>query len=202
MQMMHASPARYFHASNLLSYASLLMALAAVTLTRDLGTPAAGALIAAAALADTFDGRFARRFARTAGQRAFGTQLDSLIDAVAFGAAPVAAVYAATAFDTIAGRTLWLAAGAFYGACAVTRLGCYNLEQTEQSSFVGLPAPVAALIISSALLTSPSSAVGGAALLALCGVGMVFPIRIPRPRGAALALFAAWPVVLILVHVL
>ena len=42
----------------------------------------------------------------------------------------------------------WLAAAA-YCACAITRLGFYNLTAEEVRGFVGLPVPVAALIWSS-----------------------------------------------------
>ena len=53
------------------------------------GPAAAGALIALAAIADTFDGRFARLFAADAGQVGLGAELDSLCDACTFGLAPV-----------------------------------------------------------------------------------------------------------------
>ena len=45
---------------------------------------AAGGLIALSVIFDTFDGTFARLFARTPQQRALGAQLDSLSDAIAF----------------------------------------------------------------------------------------------------------------------
>ena len=54
------------------------------------GRPAtAGGWLAAAALLDTFDGRFARCFDRTPRQRRVGGELDSLVDVCAFGMAPV-----------------------------------------------------------------------------------------------------------------
>ena len=50
---------------------------------------AAGLLLALAVVADTFDGRFARRFARTDDQARVGVEIDSLSDALTFGLAPV-----------------------------------------------------------------------------------------------------------------
>ena len=83
-----ASPLRCFHPGNLLTYASLLAALGAIACSGQRSPGLAGALIAVAVILDTFDGRFARLFARDEDQRAIGGQLDSLVDAVSFGVAP------------------------------------------------------------------------------------------------------------------
>ena len=83
-----ASPLRCFHPGNLLTYASLLAALGAIAFAGQRSPGLAGALIAVAVILDTFDGRFARLFARDEDQRAIGEQLDSLVDAVSFGVAP------------------------------------------------------------------------------------------------------------------
>ena len=83
-----ASPLRCFHPSNLLTYASLLASIAAIACAGLALPGVAGALIALAVILDTFDGRFARMFARSGDQRAIGGQLDSLADAVSFGLAP------------------------------------------------------------------------------------------------------------------
>jgi hypothetical protein len=84
------APIHDLHVSNLLTYTSLGLAIAAVATAADGGSfAAAGALLAAAALADTFDGRVARRFTRTDRQRQVGAELDSLVDAMVFGLAPI-----------------------------------------------------------------------------------------------------------------
>ena len=83
-----ASPLRAFHASNLLTYASLVAGVGAIAFAARGNRSAAGALIAMSVVADTFDGRFAGLFRRTAMQRQVGVQLDSLSDAIAFGIAP------------------------------------------------------------------------------------------------------------------
>ena len=83
-------PARYLRCSNLLTYLSLLSGLLAVIVARQWRSwEYSGVLLAVSAFADTFDGRFARLFSRSESEKAFGAQLDSLVDAFAFGIAPV-----------------------------------------------------------------------------------------------------------------
>jgi CDP-diacylglycerol--serine O-phosphatidyltransferase len=82
---MNQAPYRYISVCNLLSYVSLACGVCAVFAARQLASwEASGLFLALAALADTFDGKFARRFQRTDFDRSFGVQLDSLVDAVSF----------------------------------------------------------------------------------------------------------------------
>ena len=83
---MNRSAARYFHLSNLLTYLSVLTGLCAIFSAHKLQSwSVAGGLIALCALADTFDGKFARLFTRSESLKNFGIQLDSLADALTFG---------------------------------------------------------------------------------------------------------------------
>ena len=86
--MIATSPLGAFHRANALTYVSLMTSIGAIAEAFHGSASAAGALIAAAVIADTFDGRFARLFQRSNGERALGVQLDSLSDAIAFGIAP------------------------------------------------------------------------------------------------------------------
>lgn len=114
------------------------------------GYLAACYLIFLAMVFDALDGRLAR-FARHTTD--FGGQLDSLADAVSFGAAP--AFIALMSFKSDAppdlpfmiSRLVW-AIGAIYFCCAAIRLARFNVsnEHGEQHhfSFLGLPSPGAA----------------------------------------------------------
>jgi CDP-diacylglycerol--serine O-phosphatidyltransferase len=162
---------------------------------------AAGALIAMSVVADTFDGRFAGLFRRTAMQRLVGVQLDSLSDAIAFGIAP-AVCMAAFRVDwrgPAPGGVFWLAVFV-YAACAITRLAFYNVAHEQTEGFVGLPVPVAALILATALAFAPGIATSVALFIATAAF-MVLPLPIPRPRGIGLAAFTCWPLLLIAWHV-
>jgi CDP-diacylglycerol--serine O-phosphatidyltransferase len=193
-------PLAAFHRANALTYASLLSAIGAMAAALHGSAPAAGALIATSVIADTFDGRFARLFHRTSDERAFGVQLDSLSDAIAFGAAPC--VCMTLLMPPAAGLTAvgWWTAFAAFASCAITRLAFYNLSHQDSGGFVGLPAPVAALVWSSILLLEPGTTTSAIVLL-LAAAAMVMPIHIPRPAGFGLAVFAAWPLAVIAAHI-
>ena len=199
--MASASPLRCFHPSNLLTYASLLAGVAAIACAAQGQEGAAGALIAAAVVLDTFDGRFARRFQRSETQRALGVQLDSLVDAVAFGAAPavcMAALIGREAANVQVMTLWWLSAFAFLAA-AVSRLAFYNVASSETEGFIGLPAPVAALIWSTVLLTDPGL-MPSVAVFLITAAAMVLPWSIVRPRGLAFAVFICWPFAVAIGH--
>jgi len=193
-------PAADLHVSNALSYLSLVIGALAVASAHATRPHIAGALLAAAAIADTFDGKFARLFARTPRQARAGGEIDSLVDACVFGMAPVGVMSAlAPPAGGVAALFWWLAA-AGYLIAVVTRLVFFNLDD-NQAAFVGVPTPAIALIWSSALLAEPN-AFAVAALFAICAALMLAPIPIPRPRPAGLALFVAWAISSVGAHAL
>jgi CDP-diacylglycerol---serine O-phosphatidyltransferase len=189
------TPVRYaLHPANTLTYASLALGVGAVAAALAGNAAGAGALLAAASVADVLDGRFARRFDRTAHQAAFGAQLDSLCDAVVFAAAPV--VCAAVLARGVS--VMWWLPATVYAGCGVTRLAVYNIS-SDDSGFVGLPMPVAALVWSSLLLISNAAAFSPWPF-ALLGAAMVLPVHVPRPAGVRFAIFAVWPLAVTLLH--
>jgi phosphatidylserine synthase len=198
---MSTSPASCLHPSNLLTYLSLCAAIGAIAAATHGSAPGAGALIAVAVIADTFDGKFARLFRRTDAQRTFGPHLDSLSDAVVFGLAPACCM---TALMPPASspliETAWWLAVCCYAICTITRLAFYHLPTTSATTFVGVPAPVAGLLWSSALLLQPGWTAAVAIFVAI-GLAMIAPLPIRRPEGAGMAAFVSWPVVVFAAHV-
>ena len=102
-------------------------------------------LIAAAALLDTLDGRMARLMG---GPTEFGGQLDSLVDAIAFGVAPVMLMYMWSLHN--AGGIGW-AVTMLFAVCCVLRLARFNVSSAENNLpawagnyFSGVPAPAGA----------------------------------------------------------
>ncbi|MBY0314279.1 MAG: CDP-diacylglycerol--serine O-phosphatidyltransferase [Bdellovibrionales bacterium] len=103
--------------------------------------------IVVAAIFDLLDGRVARL---TKTSSAFGAEYDSLSDVISFGMAPAILLYlwALQPF----GRVGWLASFAIL-ACAALRLARFNVQASEERNyFQGLPTPMAAGIVSSAVL--------------------------------------------------
>jgi CDP-diacylglycerol--serine O-phosphatidyltransferase len=196
-----ASPVAMLHVSNLLTYASLLVGVGAIVAALWYGDRAvAGIGIALSVVLDTFDGRFARRFVRSAVEREFGVQLDSLADAINSGIVPVVVLTALLRPGVVGSSGIWILAAFVHLLAVVTRLGFYNLTHEDGDYFIGLPAPVAALTVATMLLW-PVALVPAACLLLVCGVAMLSPMRIGRPRGFGLALFVLWPAVVIVTHI-
>lgn len=125
--------------------------------------------IVAAGIADYLDGLTAR--SSGAGADEFGKQLDSLSDAVSFGAAPCALAF------SVGGGPL-LAIGAIAYACAgVVRLARFNLQK-EKGIFNGLPIPAAAFFSAIFSITAPFWQ--WVAMLVLAAL-MIAPFKLRKP---------------------
>jgi CDP-diacylglycerol--serine O-phosphatidyltransferase len=114
----------------------------------------AAVLICFSMVFDMLDGRVARM---TKTQSAFGLQIDSLADVIAFGVAPATLVYEWTLkrFETVG-----LIASFLYVACAAVRLARFNVlsagedgkPQKPSKYFLGLPTPPSAGILVSLVI--------------------------------------------------
>jgi CDP-diacylglycerol--serine O-phosphatidyltransferase len=107
---------------------------------------AAGCLIFAAMLFDALDGAAARWANQVTG---FGAQLDSLCDAVSFGAAPAVLMLELVRPHGYHPRVVWVVA-ALYLVCALLRLARYHVtDDADPGVFRGLPTPGAAAVVAS-----------------------------------------------------
>jgi CDP-diacylglycerol--serine O-phosphatidyltransferase len=110
-----------------------------------------GWLILAAMLFDAVDG-YVARLSRTASE--FGGQLDSLCDAISFGAAPgFLLLRLGQDWELATMRSAIPVIAALYMVCAILRLARFNVENSPDPSahkrFKGLPSPAAAGCIAS-----------------------------------------------------
>ena len=112
-------------------------------------------LIGLAALLDTLDGRMARLMG---GQTELGGQLDSLVDSISFGVAPVMLIYFWSLNNV--GGIGWAIATLFV-VCCVLRLARFNVASADTELppwaggyFSGVPAPAAAGMILLPLMLS------------------------------------------------
>lgn len=120
-------------------------------------------MVALGGVFDGLDGRVARLTRKTSD---FGGQLDSLADAITFGAAPalltvclVISLHVSagwpTELVTLGRRLTWLS-GAVFLACAALRLARFNVENVHDESahywFKGLPSPGAAGLVAALVL--------------------------------------------------
>lgn len=104
-----------------------------------------GWLIIAAMVFDTLDG-FAARLFKSSGR--FGAELDSLCDAVSFGAAPAfLLLQLGPDWNQPFAHRLLAAVATLYLMCTILRLARFNVESLDGASnkrFRGLPSPAAA----------------------------------------------------------
>jgi CDP-diacylglycerol--serine O-phosphatidyltransferase len=108
-------------------------------------------LILAAMVFDALDG-YAARLSKSTSD--FGAQLDSLCDAISFGAAPAFLLLRlGSKWDTPLIRQAIAVIAALYVACAVLRLARFNVENNPDPAahkrFKGLPSPAAAGCVAS-----------------------------------------------------
>lgn len=185
-----------YHVSNLITYLGMAAAVAGIGFSVA-GRPAAGMLcLIVCGVCDLFDGVFARRFTRTARQKEFGVQIDSLADVLSFAALPVA-VLASAGF---AAPYHW-ALLALYVFAALTRLGYFNLAALGDASgqpiahYRGLPVTYAAFFLPLLWLLYYTPLGGGVVWVytaAVPALALLFVLDIPvaKPRGAAYVVFS------------
>jgi CDP-diacylglycerol---serine O-phosphatidyltransferase len=133
---------------NLITVLAICAGLSGIRLAFEGRFETAVLMVLLAAFLDGIDGRLARMLK---GQSKFGAQMDSIADAVNFGAAPALVLYAYV-LDQV--RSVgWIAALVYAIACCL-RLARFNVmnDNPEQSAnagdyFVGVPAPAGACLV-------------------------------------------------------
>lgn len=121
-----------------------------------IGTPekvaVASLFIGLAALVDFLDGLVARLFKAVS---PMGKQLDSLADVVSFGVAPGMILYQFLRMsfgrqeDGLDVSVGWLLPALFIPCAAAYRLAKFNIDETQQYGFKGVPTPAAGLLVAS-----------------------------------------------------
>jgi CDP-diacylglycerol--serine O-phosphatidyltransferase len=109
-------------------------------------------LIFCAAIVDFLDGFVARLLKATS---PMGKQLDSLSDVVSFGVAPALIIYQllrisyAQQENGLDISIVFLLPALIFACAAAWRLAKFNLDESQQYSFKGLPTPAAGLFVAS-----------------------------------------------------
>ncbi len=128
----------------------------------------ASLFIGLAGVVDFFDGFVARLFKATS---AMGKELDSLADVVSFGVAPGMILYQllrlsiAREPDGLNVSVVWLLPAIIVPCAAAYRLAKFNIDDSQQYGFKGVPTPAAGMLIASFPLILWTSADMGSSLL-------------------------------------
>lgn len=148
---------------------------------------------------DMFDGKIASTMVRTAQEKRFGVQIDSLSDLVCFGALPAAIVWNAAHRSLLA-----CCLSGLYLLAALIRLAWFNVDEEERQNtatgpreyYLGLPVTTSALILPAVmalglLMNWPLHLLGPVVLL-ITGLAFLTPFSLKKPGlpgKAALLLF-------------
>ncbi len=163
---------------NLFTLASVLFGMVSMTYTM-LGGPSdftrAAICILLAMVADSFDGRVARM---TGTATRFGIQLDSLADAISFGAAPALLAWAFSLKSIGHGRGFpGLLIVFVYVACGIMRLARFNVSSSGKGKktnyFQGLPIPAGAAVVVTMIWSMQDLGVVGADKMGLVAFVML-----------------------------
>ncbi len=190
----------FYNYTVILTYMSLLSALAGMTFAIGGHFRMAVFCLALSGFFDMFDGKVARRKKdRTDNEKLFGIQLDSLCDIVAFGALPAVLCYCMG----VRGSLGMLAIG-FYCICGVIRLAYFNVvetnnffsEEEHEKVYRGLPITSIAVILPLVFLlnfvTGPKAFVL-VQIVMLFAVGTLFvaDFKMKKPGNKVLGMLVA-----------
>ncbi len=158
---------------NMITSGSVLCGMFSLILTYQRHFLPSALLLVMAVFFDYMDGRVARNLG---GSSAFGEELDSLADALSFGAAPAFLIYAR--YIDLPGGTLGAIAVAFYALCGVLRLARFNVTHVPAGPFQGLPIPAAGMALVS-LVIGDIPLNDSLAIAAMAGLGGLMISTVP-----------------------
>ena len=173
----------------ILTYIGMLTGLTGIGFAMGGKLPWALLCLLLAGLCDMFDGKIASTMERTAKEKRFGVQIDSLSDLICFGVLPGVIVY-----STAPGKIAVAAVAGLYVLCALIRLAWFNVDEEERQDatdsqrelYRGLPVTTSALFLPTLLglarLLSWPLPLLGVALLAVMAVAFLTPFKLVKPR--------------------
>lgn len=189
----------FYNYSVILTYIGLISSIIGMMFTVNGHYKLAIFCLAFSGLCDMFDGKIARAMKnRTADEKKFGIQIDSLCDVVCFGAFPVILCYCLGLKDVFGIMIL-----AFYGTASVIRLGYFNVmeekrqqETTEARKYYeGLPITTMAIILPILYLIKPCMGAYFVLVLhiVMLAVGFLLILRfqLKKPGNKVLAVIVA-----------
>lgn len=182
----------YYNRSVILTYIGLICALVGCRCAMVGETFAALLCLLICGVCDMFDGTIARATKRSAEEKVFGIQIDSLCDLVSFGILP------AILLLSVYHSTLSIIVASLFVLAAVIRLAFFNVheqirQQTsdgDKTGSRGLPVTFSAWIIPTAFLFRPLSfkwfPLFLAAVMLLTAIAFVVDFHLKKPKNKPL----------------
>lgn len=182
-------PLGYYDYTVVLTYTGMLFAFYGIILSINCKFFEALFCLMIAGLCDMLDGAVASTKKRTASEKRFGIQIDSLCDLISFGVLPAIFVYIITGKQFIVGIL-----SAFFALAGLIRLAYYNVLEDErqnhnpekEKNFVGLPITASAMAMPLACVLQhfidKDSTYIYLIMMIICGVGYLTPVEIKNPN--------------------
>ena len=182
-------PLGYYDYTVVLTYTGMLFAFYGIILSINYKFFEALFCLMIAGLCDMLDGAVASTKKRTASEKRFGIQIDSLCDLISFGVLPAIFVYIITGKEFIIGIL-----SAFFALAGLIRLAYYNVLEDErqnhnpekEKNFVGLPITASAMAMPLACVLQhfidKDSTYIYLIMMIICGVGYLTPVEIKNPN--------------------
>ncbi len=157
-----------------------------------------------AGVCDLFDGMVARRCKRTAEEKQFGIELDSIVDTMSFIALPVC-IFIAMGLTQIWDIVIFM----FFALAGVARLAYFNIDTADSEKaikyYIGLPVTYTALIFP--LLYLLSLPVENSIFLWIFRAGIVvvsvlelIKVKFAKPKGVWYGIFGVMAIALLIVY--
>ena len=157
-------------------------------------------------ICDLFDGSVARKFKRSDEEKAFGIELDSLVDVISFIALPVT-IFLKIGFVTPVHLIIYI----LYAIAGIARLGYFNVVDADGEGpvkyYTGLPITYAALVfsimyLSVNILTGNAFVIVYTLSMAVVTVLEVLKIKIAKPKGLAYVFFGVLAIAVIAMYII
>ena len=196
----------FWNPSVILTYAGMIIAVIGMYLASRSRINCSFICLVLCGICDLFDGAVARKIKRTDDEKAFGVELDSLVDVMSFIALPIT-IFMSIGFLTVVHLIIY----GLYAIAGIARLGYFNVVTADGDGpvkyYTGLPVTYAALVfsimyLSKYILTGNAFVIVYTISMAAVTVLEILKIKIVKPKGLAYAFFGILAVAVIAIYVI
>ena len=159
-------------------------------------------LMIIAIMFDSIDGWVARKTNRQ-DDLGFGKNIDSLSDAISFGAAPAVFIYTSINTASIALQSIVILVSLLIAVCGVLRLTRYNViaDHINISGFIGFPIPGISLVIATYYLSGLYNSYIALILSIIISLLMISNIKYPKFSNIPIIAISCILIVLIILPI-
>lgn len=186
---MEKKPIGFYNYTVVLTYIGMLSGFLGISCVMNGKLHTALICLMVAGICDMFDGAIASTMKRTADEKCFGIQIDSLSDLICFCVLPALIVYGISGRDNLA-----FMAAALYVLCGLIRLSFFNVDEMERQIteggsrkfYFGMPVTLSALFLPVAMQLCINFKINakyvGIVMLVLMAFAFLVPFKLKKPQ--------------------